>query len=123
MSWELIVYTTFMWLGFLGLYSLRNMSIEDNFSSNGPIIGFATLIQKLTASIGILAFIIVAIIKSKWYVPFASLLIGGILSAILGKVLTSLQIMRASSQKTESGMLISAIITLVSLILLYFHDY
>ena len=123
MDWTLLTYSTFVWLGLLGLYSLRNMSARNNFSSMGPIIGFATIVQKLTVSIGFLTFITVAIIKSTWYTPFLVLLIGAILSGILGLVLTKLKLMRLSTQKSEFGMLLSALLTLISLLLMIFYDY
>lgn len=123
MDWTLVTYITFMWLGFMGLYSLRNLSLKNSFSSMGLIIGFATLVQKLTAGIGIIAFIIVAIIKSKWYVPFLNLIIGIGISFLIAVVLTKLKLMRTSTQKTEFGMLISALMTLISLILMLTYDY
>ncbi len=89
----------------------------------GPIIGIATLIQKLTAGIGILAFVIVSIIKSNWYTPFLSLIAGLILSVVIGIILTKLKIMRPSTQKTEFGILLSALLTIVSLVLMLFYDY
>ena len=123
MDWTLITYSTFLSLGLLGLHSLRNMSAGSNFSAMGPILGFATLVQKLTISIGILSFIIVAIIKSTWYTPFLILLIGLILSGILGIILSKLKLMRISTQKSELGMLLSALMTLISLLLMIFYDY
>ena len=44
MDYYLVLYTTFLWLGLSGLYSLRNMSIQENFKLKGTIIGFAASI-------------------------------------------------------------------------------
>jgi len=121
MDWEIIIYSTFLWLGLGGLYSLRNMSILGNFFSMGPIIGFATLIQKLTVRVGLLAFFIVSIINSKWYTPFGILLIGFVFSVIIGRIMYVLKLMQISTQKSEFGMLISALMTLISLLLMLLY--
>lgn len=123
MDWILLIYSTFLSLGLIGLYSLRNMSIRSNFYSMGLIIGFATLVQKITVGFGILTFIIVAIIKSTWYKPFIMLFFGFILGAILDIFLTKLNLSRISTQKSEFEMLISALFTLISLCMMIFYDY
>lgn len=123
MDYTLTIYSTLLWLGFTGLHSLRNMSIGDNFSSMGVIIGFATIVQKFTASIGLLIFIIVSIIKSNWYTPFLYLFIGLILGLILVVPLTKINLMRLSTEKSEFGMLISALLTMTTLFLMIFYDY
>jgi len=123
MDWRLLIYSTLLWFGLIGLYSLRNMSIRHNFNSMGLIIGFATLVQKLTVGFGIITFIIVAIIKSTWYKPFLILFFGFILGAILDIFFTKLNLSRISTQKSEFGMLISTLLTLISLCLMIFYDY
>jgi len=116
MEYNLIISATFLWLGLFGLYSLRNMSITRNFSRS-PIIGIATLVQKIGAS-GVTVFIILSMVKSTWYSPFINLTLGLIASLIIGRILTELKLMRISTEKSEFGMLVSTIITGISLFIM-----
>jgi hypothetical protein len=122
MDYHLIISATFLWLGLFGLYSLRNMSIIENFKWR-PIIGLSTFVQKIGAS-GVTVFIIVAIIKSTWYSPFINLIAGLIASAIIEGILAKLKLTRASTEKSEFGIMISAILTSISLyyMLTYYFD-
>lgn len=113
MNLYLLFSISIFWIGTLGLYSLRNMSVMENFNRLGVIIGFATLIQK-TAPFGIIAFLILSVIKTSWYLPFIYLVIGILIGIGLGRFLSKMRIMNFSSKRTENEMLMSIILTCIS---------
>ena len=111
-----------MWMGLFGLYSLRNQTVQRNEAIYGPIVGFATIIQKI-APLPLLVFIILSIIKNTYYYPFLYLGIGIMVSVIIGRIFIVLKITSRSNEKSKFGMLLSAIITCIALFLMIFHLY
>lgn len=85
-----------MWYCILRLYPLRHMTIMSNIESYGLGVGLATLAYKI-ASLAIIAYFLISFFKGIFLAPFMIILISGISSAILGRLLVVLHIIRAST--------------------------
>ncbi|MFA7302002.1 MAG: hypothetical protein WC069_06850 [Candidatus Shapirobacteria bacterium] len=122
MDYNLLIINTMLIFGLGGLYSLRNMSVSENFNKRGSVIGFATILQKI-APIAIIVFIVFEINRTTWYSPFMYFGISMLISIVLGRLLAYMKLLRPSTEKSEFGILLSSIITSVSIFLLVAYYY
>jgi hypothetical protein len=120
MDYTIYIYSAIFGIGFTGLIALRELSVKEAMNM-GPLVGISTIVQKFSKTIGVLGIFIISILKEKWYTPFLVILVGFILGAAINKIFKSIGIMNNERDRSDFGLTLSSIFTLVGLSLMYIY--
>jgi hypothetical protein len=112
-----IFYVTLHVAGLMGLMSLRNMSVQENFQRFGPVVGVGTFVQHVF-KFAILIFFIFEIVNGRWYSPLINLGIGFIAGGILSFFTMGF---KAPTEVSRVSILLSIILTVGSTVFLFMH--